>query len=79
MAVSPTPAANEDVGSGESGDDPDRMDDLVDEMMAEPLIGPPVDMGPEGSDASPGTRVSERSLADVSGRLAARSKSQGQP
>ena len=61
MAVSPTHAANEEVGSGESDDDLDRMDDIVDEMMAEPLNGPPVDMGPEGSDPSPG-QVSERSL-----------------
>ena len=76
MAVRPTYAANENVESGESDDDPDRMGDLVDEMMAEPLNGPPVDMGPDGSDASLGTQVSERSLADVPGRLAAGSKSQ---
>ena len=76
MAVSPTHAANEEMGSGESDDDPDRMDDLVDEMMAEPLKGPPVDMSPDGSYAPPGPQVSERSLAAGSGQLAARSKSQ---
>ena len=76
MAVRPTHAANEEIGSGESDDDPDRMDDLVDEMMAESLNGPPVGMGHEGSDASPGAQVGERSPADVPGRLAARSKSQ---
>ena len=42
MTVRPTHAANEER-SGESDDNPDRMDDLVDEMMAEPLNGPPVD------------------------------------
>ena len=76
MAVRPTHAANEEMGSGESDDDPDRMDDLVDGMMAEPLNGPPVDMRPGGSDAPPGPQVSERSLAAGSGQLAARSKSQ---
>ena len=40
VTVRPTHAANEVEGSGESDDDPDRMDDLVDEMMAEPLNGP---------------------------------------
>ena len=53
VTVSPTHAANENVESGESDDDPDRLGDIVDEVMAEPLNGPPVDMGPEGSDASP--------------------------
>ena len=79
VTVRPTHAANENGESGESDDDPDRMDDIVGEMMAEPLNGPPVDEGTEGSDASPGTQVGERSLADVPGRLAARSKSQGEP
>ena len=76
VTIRPTHAANEDIGSSESDDDPDRMDDIVDEMMAEPLNGPPVDMRPDGSDASPGPQVSERPLAAGSGQLAARSKSQ---
>ena len=36
MAVRPTHVANENGESGESDDDPDRMDDIVDEMMADP-------------------------------------------
>ena len=76
MAVRATHASNEELGSGESDDVPDRTDDLLDEMMAEPLNGPPLDMRPDGSDASPGPQVSERSLAVGSGQLAASSKSQ---
>ena len=41
--------------SGELDDDPDRgMDDLVDEMMAEPLNEPPVDYGSEVGSPSTG-------------------------
>ena len=58
-------------------DDPDRIDDIVDEIMAEPLNGPPVDDGLEerSGDASPGPQVGERSPAAGSGPRAVRVKS----
>ena len=75
MTVRPTHAANEER-SGESDDDPDRMDDLVDEVMAELLNGPPVDYDTEEGSRAPSPQVGERSPDAGSGPLAARKRSE---
>ena len=61
---------------GESDDDPDRMGDIIDEMMADPLNGPPVDYDSEEGSRAPGPQVGERSPAAGSGPPAVRNKSE---
>ena len=73
MTVRPTYAANEER-SGESDDDPDRMDDLVDEVMAKLLNGLAVDYDSQEGSRAPGPQAGERLPAAGSGPLAARKR-----